>query len=152
MRNYIARPVIAAFTYGAMYFLANRAIYYPMRSPEELWDEQRRLGATDVWLKTDDGVRLHAWWVGLEGAHLVTLFLHGNAGNISHRSPHIREIVAAGSSILIADFRGYGKSEGRPTEQGLFADGEREGAGHNDILETAGPRYREHLQSFYSRL
>jgi fermentation-respiration switch protein FrsA (DUF1100 family) len=51
----------------------------------------------------------------------VTLFLHGNAGNVTHLS-HIQEIVAAGSSILILDYRGYGKSSGHPTELGLYRD------------------------------
>jgi fermentation-respiration switch protein FrsA (DUF1100 family) len=54
----------------------------------------------------------------------VTLFLHGNAGNITHRAPRIQEIVAAGSSVLMLDYRGYGKSSGRPSEQGLYRDSE----------------------------
>ena len=55
---------------------------------------------------------------------LVTLYLHGNAGNITHRGSQIREITSAGSSILMLDYRGYGKSSGRPTEGGLYADAE----------------------------
>jgi hypothetical protein len=82
------------------------------------------VGASDVWLNTPDGVRLHAWFVKHEGTRLVTLFLHGNAGNVTDRIPHIREIAAAGSSVLILDYRGYGKSGGRPTERGLYTDSE----------------------------
>ena len=52
----------------------------------------------------------------------VTLFLHGNAGNVTHRYQHIREISAAGSSILVLDYRGYGKSQGWPTEKGFYLD------------------------------
>ena len=85
---------------------------------------QHQVHATDVWIDTQDGVRLHAWFVAREGARWVTLYLHGNAGNITHRLPHIQEIVAAGSSILILDYRGYGKSSGRPTEKGLYIDSE----------------------------
>jgi uncharacterized protein len=59
-----------------------------------------------------------------EGSPLVTLFLHGNAGNITYYTPHVQEIVAAGSSILILDYRGYGKSSGRPSEEGLYRDSE----------------------------
>ncbi len=83
---------------------------------------QAELHAQDVWLSTSDGVRLHAWWVERPGARFVTLFLHGNAGNISYRFPHLQEIPAAGSSILMPDYRGYGKSSGRPTEKGLYRD------------------------------
>ena len=77
-----------------------------------------------MWLDTPDGVRLHAWWLHREDTRLVTLFLHGNAGNVTHRIPHIREIVAAGSSVLMLDYRGYGKSGGHPTEKGLYTDSE----------------------------
>ncbi len=59
-----------------------------------------------------------------EGSPLVTLFLHGNGDNVSYYKPHIQEIVAAGSSILTLDYRGYGKSSGRPSEQGLYRDSE----------------------------
>jgi fermentation-respiration switch protein FrsA (DUF1100 family) len=120
----IAWPVIAVFTCGALYYFANRAIYYPSKYPEGFWDMQHQVHASDVWIDTQDGVRLHAWFVAREGARWVTLYLHGNAGNITHRLPHIQEIVAAGSSILILDYRGYGKSSGRPTEKGLYIDAE----------------------------
>lgn len=85
---------------------------------------QHQINASDVWLDTRDGVRVHAWFIAREGGRWVTLYLHGNAGNITHRLPHMQEIVAAGSSILILDYRGYGKSSGRPTEEGLYIDSE----------------------------
>ena len=122
--SYIGWPIVIACAYGALYLFANRAVYYPSKYPQGFWDLQSEVGASDVWLNTPDGVRLHAWWVGREGARLVTLFLHGNAGNVTHRIPPIREIVAAGSSILVPDYRGYGKSGGRPTEKGLYSDSE----------------------------
>ena len=113
--------VIAAF---GLYYLANRALYYPVKFPKGDWDEQARLGATDVWMDTRDGVRLHGWWLPCKGSHFVTLFLHGNAGNITNRVDAMREVAAAGSSILMIDYRGYGKSGGRPTEAGLYIDSE----------------------------
>jgi uncharacterized protein len=122
--SYIAWPIVAASACGGLYFFANRAVYYPSKYPQGFWDMQHQLGAADVWIDTRDGVRLHAWWVPCEGARWVTLYLHGNAGNITHRFAQIREIVAAGSSILMLDYRGYGKSSGRPTEQGLYIDAE----------------------------
>jgi fermentation-respiration switch protein FrsA (DUF1100 family) len=122
--SYVGWPIVVACAYGALYFFANRAVYYPAKYPQGGWDLQSQVGASDVWLNTPDGVRLHAWFVRRDGTRLVTLFLHGNAGNVTHRIPHIREIVAAGSSILIPDYRGYGKSGGRPTEEGLYIDSE----------------------------
>lgn len=115
-------PILAASTCGVLYYFANRAIYFPSKYPQGFWAVQQQLHASDVWMVTRDGVRLHAWFVATAGARWVTLYLHGNAGNITHRLSHIQEIVAAGSSILILDYRGYGKSSGWPTENGLYLD------------------------------
>jgi uncharacterized protein len=62
------------------------------------------------------------WWIMAPQASLVTLYLHGNAGNVTHRFLQIREITAGGSSVLMLDYRGYGKSGGSPSEHGLYAD------------------------------
>jgi fermentation-respiration switch protein FrsA (DUF1100 family) len=109
---------------GLLYYLANRAVYYPSKYSQGDWDAQKLVGASDAWITTSDGVKIHGWWVRREDSPLVTLFLHGNAGNISNRAPRIQEITAAGSSVLMLDYRGYGKSSGRPSEQGLYHDSE----------------------------
>lgn len=101
---------------------ASRMIYYPMRYPAGEWGVQRELGAKDVWLTARDGVRVHGWWLAVGESRVTTLFLHGNAGNVTHRARHAAEIAGAGSSLLVIDYRGYGKSEGSPSEQGLYAD------------------------------
>jgi uncharacterized protein len=116
--------IAAAFVIGLFYYLANGAVYYPSKYPEGLWDTQRLVGASDAWIEGSDGVKLHGWWVQREGSPLATLFLHGNAGNITNRVPRIQEIVAAGSSVLMLDYRGYGKSSGRPSAEGLYRDSE----------------------------
>jgi hypothetical protein len=120
----IGWPLLGAFSYGVMYFFVQRSIYFPFQYPQGFWQVQGQLGAGDVWLRTSDGVRLHGWWLAPPEARVVTLFLHGNAGNVTHRAGHIQEITAAGSALLVLDYRGYGRSEGRPTEKGLYADAE----------------------------
>jgi fermentation-respiration switch protein FrsA (DUF1100 family) len=122
--RYVAYPILAAASYGLLYFIANRSVYFPSKYPEGLWDWQAQLRAADVWLDTPDGFRIHAWLVNRPDARFVTLYLHGNAGNITDRYSHIREITAAGSSILMLDYRGYGKSNGQPTERGIYIDAE----------------------------
>jgi fermentation-respiration switch protein FrsA (DUF1100 family) len=119
---YIGLPLTAAFAFGFLYWAANRAPYYPLKYPKGLWELQSQLGAEDVWLETRDGVRLHAWWVSAPQSTLATLYLHGNAGNVTYRFPQMRDIPAAGSSVLMLDYRGYGKSQGSPSESGLYAD------------------------------
>lgn len=77
----------------------------------------------DVTLETSDGVRLHGWFV--PGASTrVLLFFHGNAGNISHRLHSIRDFHDLGLAVFIIDYRGYGASDGKPGEQGLYRDAE----------------------------
>jgi len=129
---YIAYPLIACTAFGALCYWANRSAYFPSKYPEGFWELQPRLGAADVWLDTADGVRIHAWHVGRDEP-LVTLFFHGNAGNITDRAAHFHEIAAAGSSVLMPDYRGYGKSGGRPTERGLYRDAD---AAYDYLLKT----------------
>jgi len=116
----------AAPIYGAIYYIVSRLVYQPTRYPGGWWHTQAESGARDVWLRTSDGLRLNAWFVEAPveapGSRMVTLYLHGNGGNLAHRPGHLREMIAAGSSVLILDYRGYGKSEGRPTERGLYRD------------------------------
>jgi len=119
---YVGWPLLGAWAYGVLYFWAGRAAFYPQKFPEGYWDLQQHVGASDVWLQTSDGVRLHAWWIPRPEARVVTLFFHGNAGNLTHRADAMRQITSAGSALLILDYRGYGKSQGRPSEKGLYAD------------------------------
>jgi fermentation-respiration switch protein FrsA (DUF1100 family) len=95
-----------------------------MRYPDGLWNVNAALDALDVWLEAPDHITLHGWYIARSEKELVTLFLHGNAGNITHRYMHFREITGAGSSILMLDYRGYGRSAGRPSEKGLYMDAE----------------------------
>jgi len=129
--------VVLAALYVALWWWARRAAYYPMRTG--WWDLQRTLGAADVWLAARDGVKLHAWWIAAPGSRLATLFLHGNAGNVTHRAPALAEIAAAGSSVLIVDYRGYGKSEGSPDEAGVYRDAE---AGYEHLVGAGYPPAR----------
>jgi hypothetical protein len=76
----------------------------------------------DVQLRASDGVELHGWFVPGPGGGATALFCHGNAGNISHRLEMLDVIHRLGLSCLMFDYRGYGKSQGTPSEQGLFRD------------------------------
>jgi fermentation-respiration switch protein FrsA (DUF1100 family) len=80
------------------------------------------LAYEDVWLQASDGVRLHAWYLPREASRRTVLFLHGNAGNISHRQASLEIFHRLGLNVLIVDYRGYGRSEGRPSEVGLYRD------------------------------
>ncbi|MFO8045452.1 MAG: alpha/beta hydrolase [Halomonas sp.] len=82
----------------------------------------RGLAWAAVTLKTEDGLALDAWWLPHDSPRASLLFLHGNAGNISHRLDSLRQFHRLGLSVLILDYRGYGRSEGQPSETGLAMD------------------------------
>jgi fermentation-respiration switch protein FrsA (DUF1100 family) len=101
-------------------------------------------------LLTSDGVRIQGWWYddpgevgaasgGVEvaaGAPApAVLLLHGNAGDISHRTPHARGFLQHGFSVLLLEYRGYGGSEGTPGEAGLLLDAQ---AGMDFLEERVG--------------
>lgn len=116
-------------------WLNRKLIYVPSR---ELQADPFRLGLffEDVVVRADDGPRLHGWWVphGTSSAPVVLLF-HGNGGNISHRLERLRLLRAAGASVFLFDYRGYGRSEGKPSEDGTYRDGE---AALRWLVETKG--------------
>ena len=119
-------------TYAMLRSIADWFVYYPMRYPQGAWTLQAAAGAEDRWLKTADGLRLNAWWFPKTGAQFATLFLHGNAGNVTHRIDHAQAVLEAGSAFLVVDYRGYGKSEGRPSERGLNEDAD---AAYAELLQ-----------------
>ncbi len=85
--------------------------------------EKLGLDGEEVWLQSEDGVRLHAFLVRApDPAGRAILFLHGNAGNASHRLPNAARLAELRADVLLLDYRGYGLSEGRPAEAGLYAD------------------------------
>jgi fermentation-respiration switch protein FrsA (DUF1100 family) len=67
-------------------------------------------------------VRLHGWLIEAPGSPAWLLWCHGNAGNIINRLENIAELHRRGVSVFIFDYRGYGQSEGRPSEPGLYQD------------------------------
>lgn len=106
----------------------DRLIFQPTR---EIDLEPSDLGvdAEEVFLRTEDGVRIHAYYLPSPGASRAILFLHGNAGNASHRLPNGVALLRLGAHVLILGYRGYGRSEGTPSEQGVYADA-RAGLSH----------------------
>lgn len=104
--------------------LENLLVYRPVRHTQD-WRSPPDERVRDVTFPLPDGTRIHAWWCPVdkwEPARGAMLYCHGNAGNLSQRGSGIvhwqREL---GLSVLIFDYPGYGKSEGRPTEAGCYA-------------------------------
>ena len=100
--------------------------YFIFRADDDLSGDPGDVGLAfeDVRFTTSDGLTLHGWFVpGGEGATLV--LFHGNAGNISGRLRRLAELHRwLGMNVFIFDYRGYGLSEGRPSEKGTYLDAE----------------------------
>jgi hypothetical protein len=76
----------------------------------------------DVWFDARDGPRLFGWYVRAAGNLAVLLWCHGNAGNIIHRLENLVLLHRIGLSVFLFDYRGYGRSGGAPSEEGLYQD------------------------------
>ncbi len=89
----------------------------------DITPERLGIDAREVFLRTEDDIEIHAFDLPApHGEDRAVLFLHGNAGNASHRLPNASELAALGARVLLLDYRGYGKSHGTPTLDGVVAD------------------------------
>jgi len=120
---------ILAIAYVALliglFLFQSRLVYFP-EVGRELSATPRDVGLEyeEVWLNTGDGESLHAWFVPVPQPQGTVLLFHGNAGNISHRLEYLSMLHRLGYSSFIFDYRGYGKSSGKPSEQGTYRDAE----------------------------
>ena len=129
MRVLVNVLLAAAIAYAAImlfvFVYQPRLVYFP-QVERELTTTPRAAGLDyeDFSLHTEDGVQLHGWWVPARAARGAVLLMHGNAGNISHRIGYATMFNRLGYSVLLFDYRGYGKSGGHPDEEGTYRDAE----------------------------
>lgn len=118
--------LIILFLFGFAFLLVigeNKIIYHPTKYPGGYWNpESYGLKVEDVFFNAADGVKLHAWFVPAEKPIATLLWHHGNAGNLTHRLDNILQLRPLRLNIFIFDYRGYGRSEGKPDQQGIFKD------------------------------
>ena len=117
--GYAALVLIVYFNQSNLLFLPNMPSRTLIATPADAGLEYESLKIT-----SSDGLSLDAWFIPGTGARSTLLFFHGNAGNISHRMDSLRLFHDLGLDILIFDYRGYGRSEGKPTEAGTYLDAE----------------------------
>ncbi len=104
---------------GCMYLQQPSMVFFPsptlVQTPAD-WG----LAYEDVFFDSRDSHGLHGWYIPHQGSKQTLLFFHGNAGNISHRGDSVEIFHRLGLNVFIFDYRGYGKSQGKPDEQGLY--------------------------------
>ena len=102
--KWVGWPLLAAWTYFVLSLLVQWSMFHPEKYPGGLWHLHEHFNAEDVWVAASDGVRIHGWKIRAQpDAQWVTLFLHGNAGNLTHRVDHMETIPRIGSDLLIID-------------------------------------------------
>jgi uncharacterized protein len=106
-----------------VYFYQSKLIYFPDKkissTPSDIG-----LPFEEIEIHTEDGVKLAGWFIPNGESKTFLIAFNGNAGNISNRIDLIERYHRIGFNVLILDYRGYGKSDGEPTEQGTYKDAE----------------------------
>ncbi len=124
MKKLLIFLIVAVVLLGVWLFfqiLEPYLIYFPTRTLEAT-PADIGLAYEDVFLTTEDGVRIHGWFLPNPSATWTILFFHGNGGNISHSLKRLQVFQQLNLQTLIFDYRGYGQSEGFPSEKGLYVD------------------------------
>ncbi|CAL1261153.1 unnamed protein product [Larinioides sclopetarius] len=127
---------------GFLFQVGDYFLYHPDQPPQSRLyvplPSLFGLPAESIFLKTDDDVKIHAFFIKQDASiigHVPTiLYFHGNAGNIGHRLPNAQGLYQfCGCNILLLEYRGYGHSEGVPSEEGLYLDAQ---AGMKFLLQV----------------
>jgi uncharacterized protein len=116
--------VLAFGIYLLGLYLRTTGMFFPDRYPTGRWQPGMwMVEPTEHYFETDDGVKLHAWMFSAPNSDApVIVWCHGNAGNLTDRAEMAVEFAKRGVSVFLFDWRGYGRSEGRPRENALFRD------------------------------
>lgn len=120
----LVTPVIILFIFMLLlYLFQSHLIYFPTKNLT-VTPEDYHLDYESISFTAQDGITLSGWWIPSKNARGTMLICHGNGGNISHRLDTILIYHKLGMSVFIFDYRGYGKSSGRPSEWGTYRDSE----------------------------
>lgn len=121
-------PSLAAMgAVGALGYLRDRVqhrhTFRPERFPNGIWQPGPfGLPADDVWFRAGDGTELHGWWVPHRRARGTLLYCHGNTGSLAQQIGVLVHLRRLQVNLFAFDYRGYGRSSGRPSEEGLYLD------------------------------
>ena len=117
-------PSLNRFRYSpSVSFLDQFFVYHPEPWQNRDWAKLSGLPLEDVWFQASDGAGLFGWYVEAAADRPVTLWCHGNAGNIINRLENLKFLYQIGLSVFLFDYRGYGRSQSiRPSEKGLYQD------------------------------
>jgi fermentation-respiration switch protein FrsA (DUF1100 family) len=116
-----ALSVLMAGLLALVRYIESASAFFPSRSMA-VSPSVMGLPWEDVYFKTKDHVTLNGWFFKDPHAKSTIIFAHGNCGNMSGRLLKIKFFYDLGLNVFIFDYRGYGKSKGKPTEAGIYLD------------------------------
>jgi uncharacterized protein len=118
-------------------------IFCPEREPTVSWDPADygipEGAVQEHWIETSDGELLHAWYCRAKKPVASGVFCHGNTGNLTTSADVIPHLLDAGFSVLFFDYRGFGRSSGRPSVRGVISDGVTAARFHETIRPQGLP-------------
>ena len=132
-------------------FLTNALLFHPTAG-QDATPSDIGLSYEEHWFTSEDGTRTQGWWIpqqtqDAERLNITVLLFHGNAGTISHRLEFHRQLHRLGVSLMAVEYRGYGDSEGRPTEDGLAMDARAAYSATRELANARGDRLIVHGRS-----
>lgn len=127
--EFIKLTALALFLSPANSLFTNFMLFHPTK--DTVADAQQvkelkkkfNLTWTDEYFKSNDGTKIHGWYITQPGARKTFLVSHGNGGDLVYRLPIVEALASSGESMFLYDYQGYGKSDGKPTPEGIVQDG-----------------------------
>ncbi len=134
------RLVLIIFVLGVVFdttgcsYVINKLAFHPDTETEILADYLPK-NVHEIFINTEDDVTLHCFFIPSTSSEKILIYFHGNAGNINHRIFDLLQLSSFRINILAVSYRGYGKSQGKPSEDGIYIDGK---AALNYVNKTLG--------------
>jgi uncharacterized protein len=122
--NLLLTIVVAYLIVLVLIRLSESRVIFFLNGPGRLEGDwhPHNLPIQHVQLTAADGTKLHAWWIANNQATFTFLAFHGNAANIANRAPVYEFLLGRPANVLALEYRGYGRSDGSPSEIGIYQD------------------------------
>jgi len=125
MKLAVGLILLVIIVFLSLRFAENKMIFLPSKYPNGVWrPDLYDVDVENCSFESADGVKLHGWFASNPAAKQTMLWCHGNAGNISDRLQNLARFAELPVNVFIFDYRGYGKSQGKPDEKGVYLDAE----------------------------